>query len=50
MAADAHPSFAVATIKPHDPNSNLEGFNATGDRYAVRNQTIVGLMMRSDDG
>ncbi len=45
MAADAHPSFAVATIKPHDPNSNRQGFNATGDRYTVRNQTIVSLMM-----
>jgi uncharacterized protein (TIGR03435 family) len=45
MAADAHPSFAVATIKPHDPNSNHQGFNAVGDRYTVRNQTIVSLMM-----
>jgi uncharacterized protein (TIGR03435 family) len=45
MAADAHPSFAVATIKPHDPNSNHQGFNATGDRFTIRNQTIVSLMM-----
>jgi uncharacterized protein (TIGR03435 family) len=45
MAADAHPSFAVATIKPHDPNSNRQGFIAVGDRYTVRNQTIVSLMM-----
>jgi uncharacterized protein (TIGR03435 family) len=45
MAADAHPSFAVATIKPHDPNSNRQGFNAVGDRYTIRNQTIVSLMM-----
>ena len=45
MAADAHPSFAVATIKPHDPNSSRQGFNATGDRYTIRNQTIVSLMM-----
>ena len=45
MAADAHPSFAVATIKAHDPNSNRQGFNATGDRYTVRNQTVVSLMM-----
>ncbi len=45
MAADAHPSFAVATIKPHDPNSNRQGYNAVGDRYTVRNQTIVSLMM-----
>jgi uncharacterized protein (TIGR03435 family) len=45
MAADAHPSFAVATIKPHDPSSNRQGFDAVGDRYTVRNQTIVSLMM-----
>lgn len=45
MAADAHPSFAVATIKLHDPNSNRQGFNAVGDRYTVRNQTVVSLMM-----
>ncbi len=45
MAADAHPSFAVATIKLHDPNSDRSGFNAIGDRYTIRNQTIVSLMM-----
>ncbi|HEY4380032.1 MAG TPA: TIGR03435 family protein [Acidobacteriaceae bacterium] len=45
MAKDAHPSFAVATIKPHDPSSNRQGFNAVGDRYTVRNQSIVTLMM-----
>lgn len=45
MAADAHPSFAVATIKPHDPASNRQGFDAVGDRYTVRGQTIVSLMM-----
>lgn len=45
MAADAHPSFAVATIKLHDPNSDRQGFNAVGDRYTIRNQTIVSLMM-----
>jgi uncharacterized protein (TIGR03435 family) len=45
MDANAHPSFAVATIKPHDPNSNRQGFSSTGDRYTVRNQSIVSLMM-----
>jgi len=45
MAADAHPSFAVATIKPQDPNSHRQGFDAVGDRYTVRGQTIVSLMM-----
>jgi uncharacterized protein (TIGR03435 family) len=45
MAADAHPSFAVATIKPHDPDSHHQGFNAVGDRFTVRNQGIIGIMM-----
>jgi uncharacterized protein (TIGR03435 family) len=45
MAADAHPSFEVATIKPHDPNSQHQGFNAEGDRFTIRNQTITSLMM-----
>jgi uncharacterized protein (TIGR03435 family) len=45
MAADAHPSFAVATIKPHDPDSHHQGFNAVGDRFTIRNQTITGIMM-----
>lgn len=45
MAADAHPSFAVAVIKPHDPDSNRQGFDATGNRVIVRNQTIATLMM-----
>ncbi|HEY4359151.1 MAG TPA: TIGR03435 family protein [Acidobacteriaceae bacterium] len=44
MAADAHPSFAVATIKPHDPNSRRQGFNAQGDRFTIRNQTVTSLM------
>jgi hypothetical protein len=45
MAADAHPSFAVATIKPHDPDSNRQGFYAVGDRFYVHDQSITGLMM-----
>ena len=45
MAADAHPSFAVATIKPHDPDSRQQGFNAVGDRFTIVNQGIVGIMM-----
>jgi len=45
MAADAHPAFAVAAIKPHDPSSNHQGFNATGDRFIIRNEGIVSLMM-----
>jgi uncharacterized protein (TIGR03435 family) len=45
MAADAHPSFAVAVIKPHDPNSHRQGFNAVGDRYTIRGQSVTSLMM-----
>ena len=45
MAADAHPSFEVATIKPSDPNSNRQGFDAVGDRYTIHGQTITSLMM-----
>lgn len=45
MAANAHPSFAVATIKPHDPESHHQGFNAVGDRFVILDQGIVGIMM-----
>lgn len=45
MAADAHPSFAVAVIKPHDPNSHRQGFDAIGYRFTIRGQTITSLMM-----
>jgi uncharacterized protein (TIGR03435 family) len=45
MAADAHPSFAVAAIRPHDPASSRQGFNAVGDRFTIRNQTVTSLMM-----
>jgi len=45
MAADAHPSFAVATIKPHDPASNSQGFHNAGDRISIRNESITSLMM-----
>jgi uncharacterized protein (TIGR03435 family) len=45
MAADAHPSFEVAVIKPHDPNSGHQGFIAKGDRYTIRNQSVASMMM-----
>lgn len=44
MAADAHPSFAVATIKPHDPSQGSQGFDATGDRFTIHNQSLANLM------
>jgi uncharacterized protein (TIGR03435 family) len=45
MAADAHPSFAVATIKPHDPASSHQGFDAKGDRVTARDQSVASMMM-----
>jgi uncharacterized protein (TIGR03435 family) len=45
MAADAHPSFAVAAIHLHDPNSQRQGFSTEGDRYTVRNETVAALLM-----
>jgi uncharacterized protein (TIGR03435 family) len=45
MAADAHPSFAVATIKPHDPNSAHQGFDAKGERVTARDQSVASMMM-----
>jgi uncharacterized protein (TIGR03435 family) len=44
MAADAHPSFAVAAIKPHDPNSTHQGFHARGDRFLIQNETVESLL------
>jgi uncharacterized protein (TIGR03435 family) len=45
MAADAHPSFAVATIKPHDPNSRHQGFDTNGERFTIRNESVTSLIM-----
>lgn len=46
MAADAHPSFAVATIKPHDPNyPRRQGWNFIGDHVRIDNQTIGSVLM-----
>jgi uncharacterized protein (TIGR03435 family) len=44
MAPDAHPSFSVATIKPHDPSSNRQGFDAKGERFTIRGQSVASLM------
>jgi uncharacterized protein (TIGR03435 family) len=45
MASDAHPSFEVATIKPHDPNSHRQGWHVRGDRFLIEDQTVTSLMM-----
>ena len=47
MAADAHPSFEVATIKPHDPNDPCHGcdsFNTAGDRLTIHNESVASMM------
>jgi uncharacterized protein (TIGR03435 family) len=44
MAADAHPSIEVATIKPHNPDVSNQSFNTTGDRVKILNQTVSSLM------
>jgi uncharacterized protein (TIGR03435 family) len=45
MPADAHPTFDVATIKPHDPNSYRQGFNDRGGRFTIRGQSVSSLLM-----
>jgi uncharacterized protein (TIGR03435 family) len=44
MSAGAHPSFAVAAIKPHNPDSQRQGFDAEGDRFTIRNESVANLM------
>lgn len=41
MAHDAHPSFSVAAIKPHDPDSPRQGFYAHAERFTIQPQTAV---------
>jgi uncharacterized protein (TIGR03435 family) len=45
MAIDAHPSFAVATIKLHDPASQHQGFDAKGERVTALDQSVASIMM-----
>ena len=44
MAADAHPSFEVATIKPADPNESNGNFIVGSHRIYIQNQTIESLL------
>ena len=44
MGRDAHPSFEVATIKPHDPASQRQGFHTEGDRFIIRNESVASMM------
>lgn len=46
MAGNAHPSFAVATVKPHDPNyPRRQGWGFAGDRISIQNQTVARMLM-----
>jgi uncharacterized protein (TIGR03435 family) len=44
MAADAHPSYDVATIKPSDPADNSAGFHSEGRRLFTENETMNSLI------
>jgi uncharacterized protein (TIGR03435 family) len=45
MAPDAHPSFDVAAIKPHDPDSHRQGFSTHGQHVTIQNQSIASLIL-----
>jgi uncharacterized protein (TIGR03435 family) len=45
MAADADPSFEVATIKPSDPNSKGKGFGGPPGHFQTHNTTLNDLIM-----
>src|SRR5215469_7118803 len=40
MAADAHPSFDVASIKLADPDDHSSGFPSQGRRVFIENETM----------
>jgi uncharacterized protein (TIGR03435 family) len=44
MVPTAHPNFAVATIKPHDPSDPHSGINVVGHRLVLLNQSIPSLL------
>jgi uncharacterized protein (TIGR03435 family) len=44
MAADANPSFDVATIKPGVPNSQGKGFGFRGGHFVTRNTDVNDLI------
>jgi len=44
MAADANPSFDVATVKPSDPNNQGKGFGVRGRNFSTRNTSLVDLI------
>lgn len=44
MAADANPSFEVATIKPSRPDAQGMGFRVQGRRFSTINTNLIALM------
>ncbi len=44
MAADADPSFEVATIKPTDPDAQGRRINADGRKFVTQNTTLADLI------
>lgn len=44
MAADAHPVFEVATIKPTDPKVGGGGFHLVGRHVLMKNETVDNLI------
>jgi uncharacterized protein (TIGR03435 family) len=44
MAADADPSFEVATVKPSDPNARGKGFGIRGRTLSTRNTSLDDLI------
>ncbi len=45
MAADANPSFDVATIKPNDSgNATMQGLNVNGRNFTTRNSSLGDLI------
>ena len=49
MAADADPSFEVATIKPSDPNMQGKGFGIRGRNFATRHASLADLIVFAYD-
>jgi uncharacterized protein (TIGR03435 family) len=44
MAADANPSFEVATIKPSGPGDGNKAFTVRGRHFSAKNATLVDLI------
>ncbi len=45
MPPDAHPAFAVATIKPHDPAIQRSGFSSNPALLTIRNESVVSMIV-----